>query len=187
MKSAHAVETGVLSTGSLKLGVDISSAFTTPKNRGHRRQLSLDSNAPSLLPPLELKTSHSSYGTCPRSPTRAEDDGAEETTPVPPRSRARRGTLGDIFGDDTAVPSATAPITARPRARGYTIAAGTNPLGTRKRTAKSSAPLLTVTGPVNYEGDRNSPTEMREGRFEEALPSGPKRLGSPFQERGRDF
>lgn len=182
MASAPSVEAGVLSTGSLSLGIELSRAFTTPKH-GHHRHLSLDSNPPSLLPPLELQTSRSPYGTWPRRPKRAEDEEAEAATPPPPRTRPRRGTLGDLFGDDTAVPSASAPAKTRTRARGYTISAGTNPLGTRKRTKPPSAPLLTVTGPVSYEGDGSSPIAMRESssRFEDS--PAPRRLGSPFMGR----
>ncbi|KAI5846657.1 hypothetical protein BZA05DRAFT_458085 [Tricharina praecox] len=209
-----------LSTGPLGLGFEISSAFALKKTasgnggsssssssiikrerspvRRHHRQLSLDSNTPSLLPPLELKSSRSPYGTWPRRLNRAEDEEAEPAGPAPPapRTRPRRKTLVDLFGDEKPSPivaAATAAAAALPRTRtrGYTVSAGTNPLGTRRRpttTPRPSAPLLTVTGPVSYEGDMSSPTTMRDAQFEGELDmgAGPRRLGSPFVERGRD-
>jgi len=142
----------VLSTGSLGLGFEISSAFALKTAGGnikrerspvrrHHRQLSLDSNTPPLLPPLELKSSRSSYGTWPRKLKRAEDEGAELAAPQPPRTRPRRKTLVDLFGDEkpsaivaaSASASAAAAAHTRTRTRGYTVSAGTNPLGTRRR------------------------------------------------------
>jgi hypothetical protein len=186
--TSQETQQNVLATGSLGLGLELSSTAFRPR---HGRQLSLDSHtAPSLLPPLELKSSRSPYGTWPRRLKRPEHDGdeGESSTPLPPRSRARRGTLIDLFGDEP-VPAATPAKTTRARARGYTISAGTNPLGTRRRSRPSVAPLLTVTGPVSYDSptarEDVSPTARRE-RSENVSADLPKRLGSPFAERERD-
>jgi len=190
---------------------EISSAFALNKTAGgsnikrdrspvrrHHRHLSLDSNTPSLLPPLELESSWSLYGTWPRRLKRAEDEETEPAAvPQPPRTRPRRKTLVDLFGDEKPSPTvaaaaaaATAAAPTRTRTRGYTVSAGTNPLGPRRRPTtalRPSAPLLTVT-PVSYDGDLGSPTTMRDVQFEGELGmgAGPRRLGSPFVERGRD-
>ncbi|KAF8245417.1 hypothetical protein K440DRAFT_651700 [Wilcoxina mikolae CBS 423.85] len=186
--TSQETQQNVLATGSLGLGLELSSAAFRPR---HGRQLSLDSHTtPSLLPPLELKSSRSPYGTWPRRLKRPEHDGdeGESSTPLPPRSRARRGTLIDLFGDEP-VPATPASKTTRTRARGYTISAGTNPLGTRRRSRPSVAPLLTVTGPVSYDSptarDDVSPTARRD-RFENVAADLPRRLGSPFAERERE-
>ncbi|KAI5791984.1 hypothetical protein EDC01DRAFT_630482 [Geopyxis carbonaria] len=161
----------------------------------HRRAMSssLDSQRiPTLLPPLELKSSKSPYGTWPRRLKRPElgDEEGESSTPLPPQRRVRRG-LSDLFGGEpsqTPVP-ATAPNKSRSRMRGYTISAGTNPFASRRRP-RPSAPLLTVTGPISYEGsaDMGSPlakrdTPNRYGHVDLNLDHMPKRLGSPFMER----
>jgi hypothetical protein len=140
---------------------------------------------PTLLPPLELNSSKTPYGTWPRRLKRHEfrDDDDENSTPLPPQRKARRGTINDLFGEPAL---ATAPSKTRSRTRGYTISSGTNPLA-RKRS-RASAPLLTVTGPVSYDSpnreDMSSPLASRErpGGFGD-LSDLPKRLGSPFMER----
>lgn len=142
---------------------------------------SSQSSTPSLLPALELGSSNTPYGTWPRRLKRPElqdDDDATDTIP-PPKSRPRRGTLCDLFGESHPLLPMTVPIKTRARTRGYTISSGTNPLA-NKRRARPSAPLLTVTGPVSYDSPNGeSPLASRLSD----LPGLPPRLGSPFMER----
>ena len=141
---------------------------------------------PVLLPPLELSSSRSPYGTWPRRLKRP--DQSEEESPFQPRHR-RRGTLHDLFGAESMAP-ASAPAKTRSRVRGYTISAGTNPFATTSATARKrirpSAPLLTVTGPVSFEGaprEGESPLTRRFGGLQDEEARSPRRLGSPFCER----
>lgn len=168
----------------------------TPADIPNRRaSLPAGASSRTLLPPLELKSSGSPYGTWPRRLKRPDlDDDAEfngSATPAPPQRRVRRGNLSDLFGEPSEAPQVphTAPLKTRSRVRGYTISAGTNPFSTRRRV-RPSAPLLTVTGPVSYDSpngaEDGSPLSKRERpdlKFDEDEDGLPKRLGSPFMER----
>lgn len=139
---------------------------------------------PALLPPLELKSSSSAFGTWPRRQKRQEElESGDESITLPPPRRARRGTLGDLFAEP--VPVSTAP---RTRARGFTIGS-TSSATTSRRRYRPLAPLLTVTGPVSYDspndGEILSPLAARElmpDPFRDSLEA-VGRLGSPFVER----
>lgn len=139
---------------------------------------------PVLLPPLELKSSSSAFGTWPRRQKRQEElESGDESVTLPPPRRARRGTLGDLFAEP--VPASTAP---RTRARGFTIGS-TSSATTSRRRYRPLAPLLTVTGPVSYDspndGEILSPLAARELMPDPFRDSSEAvgRLGSPFVER----
>lgn len=139
---------------------------------------------PALLPPLELKSSSSAYGTWPRRQKRQEEpESGDGSIVLPPPRRARRGTIGDLFGEP--VPAPPAP---RTRTRGFTIGS-TSGNSISRRRYRPLAPLLTVTGPVSYDSPNDteslSPLASREstlGHFRDLLET-PKRLGSPFMEQ----
>lgn len=145
---------------------------------------------PVLLPPLELSTSASVYGTWPRRQKRQEEpESSDESVTLPPPRRARRGTIGDLFGEP--VPVSTAP---RTRTRGYTIGSSCGNSMSRRRY-RPLAPLLTVTGPVSYDSPNDNESlsplasrEMLSDPFRVSL-EGPRNLGSPFVERkkGKQF
>lgn len=139
---------------------------------------------PALLPPLELHSSSSAYGTWPRRLKRQEElESGDESITLPPPRRARRGTIGDLFGEP--VPVST---TMRTRTRGYTIGSSAGNSISRRRY-RPLAPLLTVTGPVSYDspndGESLSPLASRESMIDPFRDSSetPGRLGSPFMER----
>ncbi|KAG0136886.1 hypothetical protein HOY82DRAFT_35369 [Tuber indicum] len=160
-----------------------------------------------LLPPLELKSSSSSYGTWPRRLKRQEilPDFSEDAVVFPPPRRARRGTIGDLFGNPISSPPTTTPTssnagtmstatntTARSaRSRGFTIGASFGSGLTSRRRYRPSAPLLTVTGPVSYDSPNDSemlsPLAARHSSLDTFKNDDPfelpKRLGSPFLER----
>ncbi|RPB00634.1 hypothetical protein L873DRAFT_1804698 [Choiromyces venosus 120613-1] len=159
-----------------------------------------------LLPPLELKSSSSSYGTWPRRLKRQEilPDFNEDAVVFPPSRRARRGTIGDLFGNSIPSSSTTTPTTtnttATPaasnttrstRSRGFTIGASFGSSLTSRRRCRPSAPLLTVTGPVSYDSPNDSemlsPLAARHSSLDTFKNDDPfelpKRLGSPFLER----
>ncbi|KAH0614144.1 uncharacterized protein H6S33_006030 [Morchella sextelata] len=141
-------------------------------------------NTPVLLPPLELSISASVYGTWPRRQKRQEEpESSDESVTLPPPRRARRGTIGDLFGEP--VPVSTAP---RTRTRGYTIGSSCGNSMSRRRY-RPLAPLLTVTGPVSYDSPNDNESlsplasrEMLSDPFRDSL-EGTRNLGSPFVER----
>lgn len=156
-----------------------------------------------LLPPLELKSSSSSYGTWPRRLKRQEalQDLASESFVLPPSRRARRGTLGDLFGNPAPSASSSSSVTPAPaaasaaattatitRSRGFTIGASTF---SSRRRYRPVAPLLTVTGPVSYDADeslsplaaRQPPPTTTAATISSAADDAPKRLGSPFERK----
>jgi hypothetical protein len=194
-ESLQIAKQNVLATGSLGLGLELAhTSGSSGKRERDSFEKRLESSAfnsigstPALLPPLELQSTKTHYGTWPRRLKRGDgqDEEIETTTPLPPQRRARRGTLCDLFEGDTGVALATVPLKTRTRSRGYTISAGANPFGTRRRT-RVSAPLLTVTGPVSYEGgsvDLGSPLSKRDALARQEFDLGldlPRRLGSPF-------
>lgn len=159
-----------------------------------------------LLPPLELKSSSSSYGTWPRRLKRQEilSDFSEDAVVFPPPRRARRGTIGDLFGNPVPSSSAATPKTnasamstatnttvRSTRSRGFTIGASFGSSLTSRRRYRPSAPLLTVTGPVSYDSPNDSemlsPLATRHSSLDTFKNDDPfelpRRLGSPFLER----
>lgn len=144
----------------------------------------LDRVPPVLLPPLELKSSSSAFGTWPRRQKRQEElESGDESITLPPLRRARRGTLGDIFAEPASVSAVP-----RARARGFTIGS-TSATTISRRRYRPLAPLLTVTGPVSYDSPSNgeilSPLAARESMVDPFRDSSEAlgRLGSPFVER----
>lgn len=138
---------------------------------------------PVLLPPLELKSSSSAYGTWPRRQKRQEElESGDESIILPPPRRARRGTIGDLFGEPIPVPAVP-----RTRTRGFTIGS-TSGNSISRRRFRQLAPLLTVTGPVSYDspndGESLSPLASRETMSDSFRdPSeAPKHLGLAFME-----
>lgn len=139
---------------------------------------------PVLLPPLELKSSSSAFGTWPRRRGRQEElEPGDESITLPPPRRARRGTLGDLFTEPIPVP-----VAPRTRARGFTIGS-TSATSISRRRYRPLAPLLTVTGPVSYDSPNNGETlsplaarELMSDPFRDSSET-PGRLGSPFVER----
>jgi len=168
---------------------------------------SVSSRLGGLLPPLELKSSSSSYGTWPRRLKRQEilSDFSEDAVVFPPPRRARRGTIGDLFGNPVPSSSAATPTTTNAstmstatnttarssRSRGFTIGASFGSSLTSRRRYRPSAPLLTVTGPVSYDSPNDSemlsPLATRHSSLDTFKNDDPfelpKRLGSPFLER----
>lgn len=144
----------------------------------------LGGTPPALLPPLELNSSSSAFGTWPRRQKRQEElESGDESITLPPPRRARRGTLGDLFVEPVPIP-----IVPRTRARGFTIGS-TSTSGISRRRYRPLAPLLTVTGPVSYDSPNNgeglSPLAAREPMSDpfRDSPETLGRLGSPFVER----
>ncbi|CUS12185.1 unnamed protein product [Tuber aestivum] len=160
-----------------------------------------------LLPPLELNSSSSSYGTWPRRLKRQEilPDFSEDAVVFPPPRRARRGTIGDLFGNPIPSSPTTTPATTNAsamstatnttvrsaRSRGFTIGASFGSSLTSRRRYRPSAPLLTVTGPVSYDSPNDSemlsPLAARHSSLDTIKSDDPfelpRRLGSPFLER----
>jgi hypothetical protein len=183
------------------LGAASSLVSLSAPRRAHSRQLSLDSIMPSLLPPLELKTLRSPYGTWPGRLKRPEQDETEaDTEETLPPQKTRRGTLGDLFAGERSErierPEATTtaqtqtqtqakPI--RTRTRGHTVSSGSNPLGNRRRSRVAPLPPLltvtTMTGTIGLGWDalEGEVLAAARGGSSQLLPR--PRLGSPFAER----